>query len=93
MTKDYSTLRELLSEQEKFPLRYLHKFIGKNSPAFLMGVQCLEAAFPKLKQQSRRESGAKAHVALTFEFEADSADEVIQVLEATEVLPDLVLVL
>jgi len=93
MKRDYSTLRELLSEEEKFPLQYLHKFIGKNSPVFLTGVKGLEAAFPKLKEQSRRESGAGAHVALTFSFEAASADEVIQVLEATEVLPELVLVL
>lgn len=91
--KDYSRLKELLVEQETFPLTYVHKFIGKNSPQFLQALALWEKKFSKARQISVRLSKGDAHAAVTYEFLADHVDEVIVLLEATDQLPDLIMVL
>lgn len=89
---DYNKLHALL-DQEAYPHRFTHKFIGRNTARFTTGVQQLEARFPKLKLQTARTSKGEAHLALTYELVADSAAEIIEVLEATGQLEDLHLVL
>ena len=43
MSKDYSKIREMLEAQESFPFDYIHKVIGRNTPAFLDSVAALES--------------------------------------------------
>lgn len=90
---DYSKLKALLEEQETFPHRYIHKFIGRNSPRFAQSVEQFQARFPKLELQTARLSKGEAHLALTFHILAENADEIIAVLEATGDIEDLHLVL
>ena len=89
---EYNKLHALL-DREQYPLRYTHKFIGRNTARFTTSVQALEAKFPKLKLQTARTSKGEAHLALTYEIVAESAAEIIEVLEATGRIEDLHLVL
>ena len=91
--KDYSKLRELLLAQETFPLDYLHKFIGRNTPAFEQGLAVWRAAHPGASCQSDRLSSNQGHRSVTFIFRADSVDELIAMLQATDTIADLVMVL
>lgn len=90
---DYTRLKRLLEEQERFPLQYVHKFIGRNEPAFLSSVAELETRFPSLKRQSARHSKGGKHLALTYAFLAPDADAVVELLRATEGLEDLLVIL
>jgi putative lipoic acid-binding regulatory protein len=94
---DYTKLRELL-KQEKYPMTYIHKFIGMNTSAFRDAVEDLEDRFPGLREVSRRESsdsgsGDANYLACTFNFIASSADEIIELMEATRVLADIKIML
>jgi putative lipoic acid-binding regulatory protein len=91
--KDYTKLKALLEAQETFPLDFIHKFIGRNSPAFAAGVAELERRHPELKLQHSRMSQGDAHVALTYTFRAESADAILVVLRATDEIADLIYVL
>ncbi len=91
--KDYTKLKALLESQESFPIEFIHKFIGRNTPAFATGVAELERRHPELKLQHSRMSQGDAHVALTYTFQAASADAIIVVLRATDEIPDLAYVL
>ena len=93
MKKDYTQLRSLLEENEVFPIRYLHKIIGKNTAGFRTSVGNLCEKFPALVLEAKRESSGGAHASYTFAFEAATVGEVIALLEATENLGDLVMVL
>ena len=91
----YLKLKELLEAQETFPLDYIVKFIGKNTPLFASEVAGLESARPELKRQSRRESGQTAsHVAFTYTLAAaPDADAIIDVLIDVSMLQDVLVVL
>lgn len=89
----YDKLRELLEAQETFPFQYTHKFIGRNTQAFLDSVSALEKQFPKARRVTERKSGDNQHLALTYTLEADSADDVISLLQATSLLNDLRVIL
>lgn len=93
MSKDYSKIREMLEAQESFPFDYIHKVIGRNTPAFLDSVAALESRFPAVRRDSLRPSASQAHVSVTLVLRAADASEVIRLLEATEALVDLVMVL
>lgn len=93
MLKDTSRLRALLAE-ERFPLEYLHKFIGKNTPAFSSAVSAMEARFPRVTRVSVRESGQnQTYVAYTFSLHAQHVDEIVELWTATSELADLTLIL
>lgn len=91
--KDYSRLKELLELQEKFPLEFTHKFIGKSTPAFEKGIEELEKKFPGIRQVSKRASGNGGHLALTYALTADSADRVVELFRETDQIPDLLFIL
>jgi len=91
--KDYSQLRTLLLAQETFPLDYLHKFIGRKTPAFDRDVAALERNFPGLTQVASRPSADAAHIALTYSYRAPDVDSVIRLLQATDAVADLRMVL
>jgi putative lipoic acid-binding regulatory protein len=90
--RDYQNLKALL-EKETYPHSFLFKFIGKNSPDFEDGTKNLQGLFPELTMESLRLSQNQKHVSYTYSLNAESADEIIQVYQAIEGLPDLELVL
>lgn len=93
--KNYDKLRDLLSA-ESYPHRYIHKIIGLKSAVFMSEVLRLEKLFPKARRVGERESngsGSAAYLAFTFEFSADNADEIIELLKATATLKDLKVIL
>lgn len=89
-------LRELLM-REIYPHCYVHKFIGHQTPAFAEAVSGLELAFPRAQRVAARESGKMAgggrYISYTYELQAQSADEIMALLEATAQLADLKLIL
>lgn len=90
---DYTQLKALLEEQETFPLAYTHKFIGKNTPEFAAAVEGLERRFGALTLEHARLSAGDGHLAMTYQFRAASAQEVIDLLEATSKLRDVRVIL
>jgi putative lipoic acid-binding regulatory protein len=90
---DFSKLKELLEEQETFPTQFLHKFVGRNTPEFARAVAELEKRFPSAKLQISRTSASQAHLALTYQFGAGSADDIVALLVATHALDDILVVL
>lgn len=93
LTRDYAKLKCLLEEQETFPTVFTHKFIGRNSDGFTRGVTAWEARFPKARQTIARKSAGDGHLALTYEFDAANADEIIALLEATAEIEDVLVIL
>ncbi len=90
---DYSRIRELLEAQESFPIFYTHKFIGKNSVVFQESLKTLELKFPHLERVSQRQSAKGNHIAMTYRFEAFSAEAIVVVMEATSQLEDVLVLL
>jgi hypothetical protein len=91
--KDMSRLRALFEAQEEFPLDYTHKFIGRNTPTFEQGVAEWRRKFTPIACPSDRLSANQAHRSLTFVLRMDTVDALIAMLEATDEIPDLVMVL
>jgi putative lipoic acid-binding regulatory protein len=91
--RDYSKLLELLRDQEVFPLEYTHKIIGAQTSAFEDGIQELIRQHPGLKIATRRETQDRAHVAVTFQYTAQRAEDVIILLEASHQVPDVRVIL
>jgi putative lipoic acid-binding regulatory protein len=93
MKKDYAKLKQLLEEQETFPLSFTYKFIGHHTPAFAKAVDELERKFPGLKHELSRESSGGKHLAKTYRYDAADAEAVLDVFRAIELLEDLLIVL
>ena len=91
--KDYQKLKELLEEQEQFPVQFTYKFIGRNSSRFLDSVKKLEQQFPALKHEGQRLSANQAHSSQTYSYNAPSAQAIIDVFQAIEKLDDILMVL
>ena len=83
----------MLEAQESFPIDYVHKVIGRNTPAFLESVAALEARVPAVRREGTRQSASQAHISITWVLRAQTADEVIALLQETQALVDLVMVL
>lgn len=91
VVQNYDKLRDLLAA-ESYPHRYIHKIIGLKSAVFMAEVLRLERLFPKARRVGERESdgsGSQSYLAFTYEFQADNADEIIELLKATTTLKDL----
>lgn len=93
MGRDYSKIREMLEAQECFPIEYVHKVIGRNTAEFVASVERLEGRFSTLRRSAEKPSASNAHLSITLVLAAGNVDEVIALLEATEELDDLVMVL
>ncbi len=89
---NYETLKKAL-EKEVYPHVFLFKFIGKNSGVFLVGIQDFEKKFPQLVKSSQRLSKNQNHLALTYQLEAQSPEEIMAVYYGIGQLPDLSMVL
>ena len=83
----------MLEAQESFPIDYMHKVIGRNTSAFLNSVAALEKRFPAIRREGVRQSASQGHVSVTWVLRAQNVDEVIALLQETEHLVDLVMVL
>ena len=97
MAYDYDNLQRLL-EAERYPARYVHKFIGKHTPAFQASVEKLETEFPRATRVGRRESvgrhgGPPQYVSYTFELFAESAEEIVRFIQFTAGLVDVKVIL
>jgi len=93
MAKDTTSLRALLA-LEQFPLTYLHKFIGKNTPAFHAAVAAMEARFPSAVRVTVRLSGVnQTYVAYTLSLNAKDPEEIVALWSATADLAELTLIL
>jgi putative lipoic acid-binding regulatory protein len=92
-TKDYSKLKELLEDQEEFPIYFVYKFIGRNTTVFATAVEGLLKQFPSLKHEMTRKTANDQHIAMTYGYDATSADAVIEVFRHIEKIDDLILIL
>lgn len=84
---------ELLNHVYEFPTEVPHKFIGKNTDLFRQAVETLEKDFPALSGRRERYSESRAHLSLTYTFQAESAEAMIQLLQRTQLLSDLLWIL
>ncbi len=83
-----------LLRAEQYPLRYTHKFIGKNTAAFRAGVREMGDRFPQATLEGFRESGeSHAYLAYTYVQVAGSAEEIMAFVDATATLVDLTIIL
>ena len=92
-TDPFKKFRDLLEANYQFPCTYIHKFIGKNSPIFRSSVVDFEKKFIGLTLTTERMSASHAHVALTYDYLAGSADEIIELTKETQKINDLIYIL
>ena len=62
----------------------------------MQAVQQLELRFPALAKKNARETGntnGKTYIALTYELTATCPSDIIELLKATGLLPDLKIIL
>lgn len=94
MTRDpFEKFRDLLNQSYQFPCPYLHKFIGKNSSLFKNSVSDFEKKFIGLKRTGENQSASGKHLSLTYEYQAASADDVIQLAVETQKINDIIYIL
>ena len=94
MTQDqFEKFRILLENNHQFPCVYTHKFIGAHSTIFKSSVDVFEKKFIGLTRVSERLSASGKHLALTYEYQAGTAEDVVQLLIATHQLNDLIYII
>ncbi|MBU6376682.1 MAG: DUF493 family protein [Bdellovibrionales bacterium] len=91
--QDFAKIRAMLEAQEQFPMDYLHKVIGRNTTLFTGSIERLERKLPALRREGIRQSASQNHVSVTWILRAQNADEIIALLQETQCLEDLVMVL
>lgn len=89
----YDQFRALLKETYLFPADYTHKFIGKNSPAFLAAVKEFESKFVGLTRTAEKQSANGGHLALTYRFKAAEPQDIVDLTVATNSIQDLLFIL
>ena len=89
----YQKFRDLLNDTYQFPCTYLHKFIGKDSPIFRASVADFEKKFIGLSCVKENPSASGKHVALTYEYVAANADEIIFLTTETNKINDVIYIL
>ena len=93
MSDPFEKFRTLLTETYLFPANYTHKFIGKNSDLFRTSVTEFEAKFVGLKRVGEKQSANGNHLALTYDFLAGTAEDIIELAKATHLISDLTYIL
>jgi putative lipoic acid-binding regulatory protein len=89
----FAKFKELLEKEHQFPLQYIHKIIGKNSPIFLQSVAEFEKKHIGLKRTGEKKSASGEHVSLTYEYHAANADDVIALQVETQKINDLIYII
>jgi putative lipoic acid-binding regulatory protein len=85
--------KALLEAEHQFPIQYMHKLIGKNSPIFLASVAEFEKKHIGLTRTGEKTSASGKHLSLTYEYHAASADEVIELQKETQKINDLIYII
>jgi putative lipoic acid-binding regulatory protein len=85
--------RQLLKDTYLFPANYTHKFIGKNTDLFRNSVAEFEGKFVGLKRVGEKQSANGNHLALTYDFLAGTAEDIIDLAKATYLVGDLLYIL
>ena len=93
MSDSFDKFRQLLTETYLFPANYTHKFIGKNSEIFRKSVEEFEGKFVGLKRVGEKKSASGNHLALTYDFLAGTAEDIIELAKATHKISDLLYIL
>ncbi len=87
MSQDqFEKFRALLESNSQFPSVYHHKFIGANSAIFKSAVEEFEKKFIGLTKISERLSASGKHLSLSYDYQAASAEDVVQLLIETNKL-------
>lgn len=89
----YEKLRQRLQEIPYWPHRYCHKIIGKNAEAFREGIEAFENQFPSIQKKTENESKRGNYLSLTYELQAETADEIISLWVASEEIEDCLKIL
>ncbi|MBC7398215.1 MAG: DUF493 family protein [Bdellovibrionales bacterium] len=94
MTEDpYYNFKELLKANHQFPMVYLLKFIGKNSRIFLESVTHFEIKFTGLQKVGEKQSASGRHLSLTYEYQAPTAEDVVELNIQCHKINDLIYLL
>ena len=94
MSQDqFGKFKELLLQNFQFPCIYIHKIIGKNSPIFKTSISEFEAKFIGLTKTTERLSASGKHVSITYEYQAASPEDVVQLMVETQKLNDLIYII
>lgn len=89
----FENFKDLLKLHHEFPTVYHHKFIGKNSPVFIESVAEFEKKFSGLSRVSERQSASGRHLSLSYEYQADSAEAVVELSVESHKIKDLIYIL
>lgn len=84
MSDNYERFKALLNDNFQFPAKYVHKFIGPNSETFRNSVKEFEKKFIGLELVGEKLSGNSAHVSLTYDYLAGSADDIVELTVETK---------
>jgi putative lipoic acid-binding regulatory protein len=93
VSNDYERFKALLNENFQFPAKYVHKFIGPNTDTFRAAVNEFEKGFIGLEKVGEKLSSSNAHVSLTYDYLAASAEDVVQLTVATKKIPGVLYIL
>ncbi len=85
--------KDLLNSNHQFPLNYVHKIIGANTPVFLNSIKEFEAKFIGLKRTVEKQSASGKHLSLTYEYVAANAEDVVLLTTETQKINDLIYIL
>jgi putative lipoic acid-binding regulatory protein len=88
----WENLMELL-RKETFPLAYTLKLIGRNDSAFQEGCLKLMQQHPMLQQTGSRGTSNAQSISITFQFTAQSAEEIIVIYQNASSIPGLLVLL
>jgi hypothetical protein len=89
----FASFKELLDKNHQFPTQYHHKFIGKNSQLFLQAVKDFETKHIGLKRVGEKFSANNEHISLSYDYQAASADDVIELIKETQKINDLIFII
>jgi putative lipoic acid-binding regulatory protein len=91
-TLDWTKLSELLAK-ETYPLPYILKLIGKNTPQFEESLQQFEQVHVRLSRVSSRITPNGKSVSVSYQWVAQGPDEIIAVYERASQLAELMVLL
>ena len=89
MEKNYIKLKEILEENDKWPMAYMFKFIAPNKDG---KVQRVVDLFPLDAKKSFKHTKNLKYVSVTCVLNMDSAEEIITITEAATAIPGVIMV-
>ena len=89
MDSKYIKLREILEDNDKWPMAYMFKFIAPNKDG---KVQQVVNLFPVEAKKSFKHTKNLKYVAVTCVLNMNSADEIISITEAATDIEGVIMV-